>query len=465
MLSPPATSIPPLAIIMPNPPLTRCRSTLLSRAPSPRTPSMRSPAHQLVHLSSTDNRKSSDSWNSSNYDPADGPDPEWIPEHVLLLSRTLDALPAHVLTPFIGPVPPSNLLDKIARGVSQAKGPNEWPYSLRTTRSKLVELCRSRAKEVSAEQRRRTIIEEEDVDQDLEQFREVLQRTTNIKQPLYRQSSMDFMQSAKLESRGTDAFTRASRRLSHSDRLFPNPTYHPYARPSSADSHTLNVSTPSSTTLHSSRSAESQWKVQPSRSSYRRSVSTMSTSSSSSLHSLPRAPVRRTDSFGKARKSMKRAPSFSVDAKGSDVSSDEEEHVRTKKTKKTRRGVEPRLDKTSSPGDSPVHRPRTSLQRNSSMFGPELPHQSPPPATYSQLAPAHLLIQIPALGAHPPPLAHSPRTPRTQRTLRRMRPIPSRSARRISFSSLDENETALEPVDIIPNKGLGHGLDSAFQLR
>jgi hypothetical protein len=123
-------------------------------------------------------------------------------------SQTLDALPAHVLTPFIGPVPPSNLLDKIAKGVAQAKGPNQWPYSLRATRSKLVELCRARAKEVSAEQKRHTIIEEEDMDQDLEHPREVLQHTTNIKRPLYRQSSMDFMQSAKLELCGTDPFTR-----------------------------------------------------------------------------------------------------------------------------------------------------------------------------------------------------------------------------------------------------------------
>ncbi|KAH9039685.1 hypothetical protein EDB84DRAFT_1477537, partial [Lactarius hengduanensis] len=365
----PPTSVPPLAIIMPNPPLTRRRSALLSRAPSPRTPSMRSPVQHPLHLSSTDNRKSSDSWNSSNYDPADDPDPEWrceprssphkgmssiiSPFHLSHL--TLDALPAHVLTPFIGPVPPSNLLDKIARGVAQAKGPNEWPYSLRATRSKLVELCRARAKEVSAEQKRRTIIEEEDMDQGLEPSRE---------RPLYRQSSMDFIQSAKLEPCGTDAFTRASRRLHRSDRLFPNP-------------------------------------MQPSQLSLRRPVSTVSTTSSSSLQSLPCATMRRTDSFGETRKAMKRAPSFSVAAKGSDVSSDEEEHLRMKQTKKVRRGVEHRLNKTlSSPDDSPVGRSSVNSQRNSSLFGPELPHRN-----------------------------------------------------------LGENDVLREPVDIIPGEGLGHGLD------
>ncbi len=139
-----------------------------------------------------------------------------MPSHALSIQsnnhvstfQTLDALPAHILTPFIGPVPPSNLLDKIARGVAQAKGSSEWPYSLRATRAKLVELCRARAKEVSAEQKRYNTIQEEDMDQDLEQFREVLNRTTNIRRPLYRQNSMDFMQSAKLELCGTDPFTR-----------------------------------------------------------------------------------------------------------------------------------------------------------------------------------------------------------------------------------------------------------------
>ena len=263
----------------------------------------------------------------------------------------------------------------------------------------------------------------------------------------------------------TDARYRTSHRLNRSDRMFSNPVYHPYAHPSSADSQTLNISTPSSTTLHSSRSAATQWKKQPSNSSFRRSVSTMSTNSSSSLQSLPRAPVRRTDSFGEARKAMKRAPSFSVAAKGSDVSSDEEENLRTKQTKKARRGADQRIGKTlSSSDDSPARRPRMNLQRNPSMFGPELPHRSPPPTT-SHLAPAHLSVQIPAMGAHPPPPTPPPRTPCTQRTLRRMRPIPPRAPRRISFSSQGENDVVSEPVDIIPSEGLGHGLDSAFQLR
>lgn len=259
------------------------------------------------------------------------------------------------------------------------------------------------------------------------------------------------------------SIVRTSHRLHHADRLFPNPAHHPYPRPSSLDSQTLNVSTPSSTTLISCGTVESQWKLQPMR--FRRSMSTMSTNSSSSLRSLPRAPVRCTDSFGDARKSMKRAPSFSVAAKDSDVSSDEEENLRTKQTKKARRGAEHRTNKTPSVHDeNPARRPRMNLQRNPSMFGPELPHRSPQPTTCPQPAPAILLGHIPAMGAHPPPPTHSPRTPCTQRTLRRMRAFPSRAARRISFSNMGENDVVSDLVDIIPTEGLGNGLGSAFQL-
>jgi hypothetical protein len=48
---------------------------------------MRSPTQLPFHVSSNDNRKSSDSWNSSNNDPADDLDLEWKHEHILLLTR------------------------------------------------------------------------------------------------------------------------------------------------------------------------------------------------------------------------------------------------------------------------------------------------------------------------------------------------------------------------------------------
>ncbi len=112
--------------------------------------------------------------------------------------QTLDALPAHLLTPFNGPVPPSNLLDKVARGVCQSKGPVEWPHSIRATRVKLLEVAKSRAKEEAIEGRKVIAEESEcDFDEEMPEFHEkdVLQPTTNIqrKRPLYRQSSMDFI--------------------------------------------------------------------------------------------------------------------------------------------------------------------------------------------------------------------------------------------------------------------------------
>lgn len=109
----------------------------------------------------------------------------------MILPQTLDTLPSHLMTPFNGAVPPANLLDKIARSIAAAKGPLDWPQSVRVTRAKLVELARIRAKESEFPEGRCAFdMLEEDV----------LQATTNIpKKRLYRQSSMDFLQSEKLK--------------------------------------------------------------------------------------------------------------------------------------------------------------------------------------------------------------------------------------------------------------------------
>lgn len=110
-------------------------------------------------------------------------------------------------------MPPSNLLDKIARGVSHAKGPNEWPHSIRATRAKLLELARIRAKEAAEEKRAKSIAEEEDDDYSSGYFGDiVLQPTTNTpaspRKPLYRRSSMDFIASAKLDLKDNDNLSR-----------------------------------------------------------------------------------------------------------------------------------------------------------------------------------------------------------------------------------------------------------------
>ena len=115
----------------------------------------------------------------------------------LASKQTLDALPSHLLTPFNGPVPPSNLLDKIARGVAEAKGPTDWPHSQRATRAKIVELAQRRARESTPI----AGIAEESCEE--EGPREVLMPSSRInrRRPLYRQSSMDFIPDIELSKK------------------------------------------------------------------------------------------------------------------------------------------------------------------------------------------------------------------------------------------------------------------------
>lgn len=47
------------------------------------------------------------------------------------------------------PPPPSNLLDKIACGIAHAKGPLDWPHSVRAMRVKHLELAKKRAEDES----------------------------------------------------------------------------------------------------------------------------------------------------------------------------------------------------------------------------------------------------------------------------------------------------------------------------
>ncbi|KAF4596275.1 Transcription factor iws1 [Pleurotus pulmonarius] len=285
------SGVTPLAIVLPHPPLPRRRSSLLSATSisSPRTPSCGSPKCSTMFFNNATNRKSTDSWNSSNADDCEW---EWKPEQTLLLSRTLDALPAHLLTPFNGPVPPSNLLDKVARGVCQSKGPVEWPHSIRATRVKLLEVAKSRAKEEMIEGRKVIAEESEcDFDEEMPEFHEkdVLQPTTNIqrKRPLYRQSSMDFINNELKDNERN--------RLPRPDRLFR--AFHPYTPnrssrlldrsssppPPGAVPSLINPSTPSSSTLNSLNSISMSATARPR--ALRRSTSTSSSMSSISSSS------------------------------------------------------------------------------------------------------------------------------------------------------------------------------------
>ncbi|TDL25709.1 hypothetical protein BD410DRAFT_837182 [Rickenella mellea] len=222
-----SAAVSSLSLVLPHPPLPKPSSsthTARESRTSPRTPrsSNASTPPILFRIDTVAPRNSTDSWNSSNCDAGeDEIEWEWKPDQIALLTKTLDTLPSHILTPFHGPIPPSNLLDKIARSIAYARGPLEWPHSVRGTRAKLLELARARAKESDSPQNSHAF----DIPEE-----EVLQQTTNIpqKQRLYRQSSMDFLQSEKLKHE--DTIDRLSSRLQRADRVIPNPACHPYAR-------------------------------------------------------------------------------------------------------------------------------------------------------------------------------------------------------------------------------------------
>ncbi|CCM00116.1 uncharacterized protein FIBRA_02143 [Fibroporia radiculosa] len=520
----PPAAVPPLALPV-SQRATR-RQTALPRGGSPHTPpNSRSP---LPLLASGANRNSSDSWNSSNYDGADDMEVEWSVEQTRLLSRTLDALPAHLLTPFNGPVPPSNLLDKIARGVSQAKGSVGWPHSLRATRAKIVELARMRAKEAASDGASDTIAEEDASDPDAQQQ----STSSGPKRPLYRQSSMDFMQMAPPNLMDNDKITRLSRRLQSSDRTIPNPSYrsHPSisSRPSSpsfgmARRRGIFPSTPSSTTLNSSNSDSRNAHM-------RRSMSDMSNSSDSFILPVldPRVQrVKRADSFAGSRvygpgQSLKRAPSFGTIPKRSSgamsqsgrdseaTSSDEEEKMRSMKAKKARvKAASPTPLPTSSPSVSPekpksrrkshqetvnkspranketsarrTTKPRTNLKRNPIILGGELPHPQPdrnPPTTrdslrtdnFNLLHTSRIGDLLTARGPHALEVPMTPGTPSTPQVPR------GKSLRRTGGAKLPSRTIArkisfgsmIAPAPEAygePGSGFGLGLDSAFQLQ
>ncbi|KAJ3814109.1 hypothetical protein EV368DRAFT_74278 [Lentinula lateritia] len=321
-----------LAIVLPHPPLLRRRSSLLSQGSvnsphTPRTSNCASPTCQSWLFANNNNRKSTDSWNSSNQDVGEDCESEWKPDQILLLSRTLDALPSHLVTPFNGPIPPSNLLDKIARGVANAKGPAEWPHSLRATRVKLIEIARQRAKEDPPRGPKSVVTDEND---DISWLSRKRSRVIP-RRPLYRQSSMDFVNPS--DRKNGDNITRLSTRLQRTDSLVPNPTYHPYTRSPRIDqmnrrssspprpAHVpslISPSTPSSSTLNSfsslSTSAARRHVIRRSASTFSSSDSSMISGNRSSLADIQR--VRRSESFHNpptppsTRQAFKRAPSY-----------------------------------------------------------------------------------------------------------------------------------------------------------
>lgn len=143
--------------------------------------------------------------------------------------KTLNALPAHLVTPFNGPIPPSNLLDKIARGVAERKGPAEWPHSIRATRVKIIELCRLRAAEDALLDHQRKLVadENEDIyclDSDNNSIG-LAKQAMGIRRTLHRQSSMDFINTSAINVKDNDNISRYVSPIISSSICFPFPPF------------------------------------------------------------------------------------------------------------------------------------------------------------------------------------------------------------------------------------------------
>src|SRR5262245_46924479 len=76
----------PLAIVLPSS-APRRTSSLLSSSSSPRTPLSRDSPTCSSFFLTPGNRKSTDSWGSSNYDGAEELEHDWKPDQTLLLTR------------------------------------------------------------------------------------------------------------------------------------------------------------------------------------------------------------------------------------------------------------------------------------------------------------------------------------------------------------------------------------------
>ncbi|KAF7970087.1 hypothetical protein HWV62_25076 [Athelia sp. TMB] len=518
-----APALPALNIALPHPALPHSLPLPRSIAPiarlaSPRTPrtSGAGAAAAAVFFAPAPSRNSTSSWGSSLDPDDDMHTAEWTPEQALLLSRTLDALPAHLLTPFAGPLPPANLLDKIARGVAHAKGA-DWPHSARATRAKLVDLARSKgAAENKTARARNSIAEEREEGEGMADVTNtppgerisVAERIAlkgareEGRRPLYRQSSMDFLKSAKLEKDEEGRSSRLGGRLRlapHTPQGKAKGAYHPYARlnPSTPSSSTLGTNTNTNTTNTTTTNTTASWRA--SSASYASSSSASSSGLGLGAPVDPRVQrVRRAESFAapSARGTLKRAPSFASPVKregraeavvSPGASSDEEERVRGRGAKKARvmpaRAVKaaapaPAGSPTKKPAakKSGEGKPRLNLQRNPSMFGAPLPALvlSPPPRAPAPAVPntntlAHLASPMVTAAASPHtaspmPLdtpAPAPATP--NRKLRRVPRVPAEVGRRIEFGGA----LALPGSPRAGGGGSGSGsagLGSAFQL-
>ncbi|KAF8606568.1 hypothetical protein BDV93DRAFT_553735 [Ceratobasidium sp. AG-I] len=332
-----------LHLVLPHPALDQASTLSPSSAASPHTPRKTSrllPDSGLPHprtsITSDRPRSSIDSWNSVDTNEIAW---EWKDEELALLSRTLDNIPSHLMTPYVGVIPPPNVLDKLARNIASSRTALEWPHSIRATRVKLHELCR-----------RKTV--QKAIERHTPAPNQVTQNSPQaipappVRRPLYRQSSMDFL---PVKNEPTSV-TRLSSRLQRSDRLLSHTPFHPYARPSGSRSPTppptAEILTRPRTRSITSSEASSTRPPTP-RKLFR-----------SSATPPPPQSLKRAPSFGAASvKSRAQFTRSSAPPETGSYSSDEEEKAR----------------------QAQVKRPRTIARRVPSFLGAPLPTLAPSP--------------------------------------------------------------------------------------
>ncbi|KAF8322631.1 hypothetical protein DL93DRAFT_2162755 [Clavulina sp. PMI_390] len=95
-------------------------------------------------------RPSTESWSSVEEDSTTY---EWTPEHISVLVAILERPPSHLATPYAGAIPPSNLLDAMAREIIGARpAKSDWPHSSRATRLKLIQVAKRQARHAAKAQ-------------------------------------------------------------------------------------------------------------------------------------------------------------------------------------------------------------------------------------------------------------------------------------------------------------------------
>ena len=203
-------------------------------------------------------------------------------------------------------------------------------------------------------------------------------------------------------------------------------------------------------------------------------------SSPVAIRSKPPAPPAK-DKISPKMKSRTVTPYAEANApKSPKLSSDikkSAEHKRSTSTSSTKSdgGKTGKTENNKAHPKHPSTRAPMNLQRNPSMFGPELPHlnntntsfpklRSPSPVV-RDLSPAYELGSPPASPLMASPVLSSPTSPKIK-TLRRVRRLAP--ARRISFGSLvapgDEADAEVRGLDLSGCGKASLGLGSAFQL-